>query len=102
MIKTFIADNNGEWQWDIHICTQARALSTNPLLHVATDAEGAAWTKCKSLLFDRKNALVIARKRWLTLEKFSEPIRDIATCTVTSRQDARTIYNNSIALITEA
>jgi hypothetical protein len=76
-------------------------LDNSPLLHAAGDIAGAAFTDCKTLVFDRRNALAVCRKRWLQLERFSDPIKDLTSMVVTSRQACATLYDDSVCLITE-
>ena len=58
-------------------------------------------TECVTIMFDPQYALVTGRKRWLRIEKYSDPIRDLVGATVTARQDSVTLYNDSIGVITE-
>jgi len=54
-----------------------------------------------TVVFDKDYALLSGRKRWLRIENYSDPIRDLVGATVTARQDSVTIYDDSIAVITE-
>jgi hypothetical protein len=54
-----------------------------------------------TIAFDKDYALLSGRKRWLRIENYSDPIRDLVGATVTARQDSVTIYNDSIGAITE-
>lgn len=56
---------------------------------------------CVTLVFDKDYALLTGRKRWLRIEKYSDPIRDLVGATVTARQDSVTVYDDAIAKITE-
>ena len=53
-------------------------------------------------MFDKNNALLSGRKRWMRIEKYSEPVKDLAGATVTFRQDSVNVYADSSATITEA
>ncbi len=64
--------------------------------------ENKAMTGCISVIFDKDYALLTGRKRWLRIEKYSDPIRDLIGATVTARQDSVTVYNDSIYVLTEA
>jgi len=55
----------------------------------------------KTVVFQKEYALLTGRKRWLRIEKYSNPIKDLVGATVTARQDSVTVYNDSIAIITE-
>jgi hypothetical protein len=54
-----------------------------------------------TIVFDKNYALLSGRKRWLRIENYSDPVRDLVGATVTARQDSVTIYDDSIAVITE-
>jgi hypothetical protein len=88
--------------FDFKISNLDVLINNSPPLHLSMDVKDAAFTKCKSLVFDRKNALVSARKRWLELTNYSEPVRDLQNAIVTSRMDCATLYKDSICLITES
>jgi len=76
-------------------------LNNSPELHASTDVEGAAFTDCITLVFDRNNALLTGRKRWLQINNYAEPVRDLAGATITARQDSVSLYDDSIYKITE-
>lgn len=61
-----------------------------------------AYENCRTVVFDKDYALLTGRKRWLRIEKYSDPIRDLVGATVTARQDSVTVYNDSICLIKES
>ena len=54
-----------------------------------------------SIMFQKDRALLTGRKRWLRIENYSDPIRDLVGAAITARQDSVTIYNDSIGVITE-
>lgn len=56
---------------------------------------------CTTVVFEKAYALLTGRKRWLRIEKYSNPIKDLIGATVTARQDSVTVYNDSIATLTE-
>lgn len=60
------------------------------------------WTECKSLMFDKDYAMLTGRKRWLRIEKYSNPIKDLAGATVTARQDSTTVYKDATCEISES
>jgi len=64
--------------------------------------DSGAGTSCETLVFDKDYALLSGRKRWLRIENYSDPIRDLVGATVTARQDSVTIYNDACANITES
>lgn len=55
-----------------------------------------------TLVFDKDYALLTGRKRWLRIEKYSDPVRDLVGATITARQDSVTVYNDSICKILES
>jgi hypothetical protein len=77
--------------------------STARPLHaaIATDARGAAMTNCISVVFDRTAALCTGRKRWMLIEDYANPIRDLEGAVVSCRQDSVTLYNDAIYRLTE-
>jgi hypothetical protein len=52
-------------------------------------------------MFDKAYALLTGRKRWMRIENYSNPVRDLKGAVVTFRQDSVSIYNDSIGVITE-
>lgn len=62
---------------------------------------GTAYEDLDSVAFAKDYALVTGRKRWLRIEKYSDPIRDLVGATITCRQDSVSIYNDSICQIRE-
>ncbi len=62
---------------------------------------GGDWTECISVIFDKDYALLTGRKRWLRIENYSDPVRDLVGATVTARQDSVTVYDDSICTMTE-
>ena len=71
------------------------------LMHASTDADGAAFTKCKTVVFDRRNALVAGRKRWMQIERYAHPTDDLTGAVVSARVDAVTAFADSIYVLTE-
>ena len=70
-------------------------------LHAAADVAGAAFTKCVTLVFDKNVAMVTARKNWLRIENYANPVEDLAGAVITGRQDSVTVVDEAIAVITE-
>jgi hypothetical protein len=54
-----------------------------------------------SFVFTKAYALLSGRKRWMRIENYSEPMKDLVGCVVSARQDSVTIYNDSICRIRE-
>jgi hypothetical protein len=76
------------------------AFSNTSALHLETDADGT-FTDCITLVFDKRNAVLTGRKRWMKLENYADPVKDLAGMTVTCRQGCVTLYNNAIYRLTE-
>jgi len=55
----------------------------------------------KTIVFTKDYAMITGRKRWLRIEKYSDPIRDLVGATITARQDSVTLYKDSIAYMYE-
>ena len=70
-------------------------------MHAAYPTDTTAMTNCITFLFDRNNALLTGRKRWMQLNNYSDPIKDLAGMTITCRQDSVTMYNDAIYKLTE-
>ena len=62
---------------------------------------GNAYEDLNSYVIDKDYALLSGRKRWLRIENYSDPVRDLVGATVTMRQDSVTVYNDSICRIRE-
>ena len=54
-----------------------------------------------TITFAKQYALLTGRKRWLRIENYSDPVRDLVGATVTARQDSVSIYKDAIHVITE-
>lgn len=76
-------------------------LNNSPKLHATSDGVGATMTDCVTVIFDRDNAMITARKSWLKMEEYSNPIEDLAGVVISGRQDSATKYNDSIFVLTE-
>ena len=51
----------------------------------------------KAVIFSKDFSLLSGRKRWLRVENYAEPIKDLQGATVSFRQDSVTVYNDAIA-----
>lgn len=74
--------------------------NNSPALHTGA-AAGTGMTDCVTLVFDKANALLTGRKRWMQINNYSDPVRDLAGATITARQDSVTLYDDAICVITE-
>jgi hypothetical protein len=104
---TFTQDAN-EWRNELVRTGFAPFLGLKPVLseittltHATGLSSGAAYADLNSFVFAKDYALLTGRKRWLRLENYSDPVRDLVGAVVSSRQDSITIYNDSICKITE-
>jgi hypothetical protein len=69
---------------------------------LGTGGAGAVMTKCVTLVFDRKQAMVTARKNWLRVENYANPVMDLAGAVISGRQDSVTVVDCAIGVVTEA
>lgn len=74
-----------------------------PMSEVYT-GDGALYlgSKWHSLVFNKANFTMTVRKRWMKLEKFSDPVRDLVGAVLTSRQASATLYNDASCETTES
>lgn len=87
--------------FDMKMQTMDVVFSTAPALHAAGDLSGAAFTDCKTMVFDRLNALLSGRKRWLRLERYADPVRDLAGAVIVGEQDTVSLYDDAVCRILE-
>ena len=66
-----------------------------------TKPGAVAYENCISLVIAKEYAMVTGRKRWLRIEKYSDPIRDLSGAVVTARQDSVTLYKDATYVCTE-
>ena len=59
-------------------------------------------TDCFTFVLDRSAALLCGRKRWLQLENYAEPTRDLAGIVISCRQDSVTLYKDATCEIEES
>ena len=71
------------------------------LLHTAPADLTSATSKLQTIVYDRKNALLTGRKRWMQIENYSNPMADLGGAIVTARQDSVTLYNDAICVLAE-
>ena len=69
------------------------------LVYSDTDylSNNQAYDTSKMIVFTKAYALLSGRKRWMRIENYSEPVRDLKGAMITFRQDSVTLYNDSIA-----
>ncbi len=75
--------------------------SNNDALHDG-GVPGTAMTSCVTIVYNRRNALVTGRKRWMEIRDYSNPVSDLDAAVVSCRQDSVTINDDAVATITES
>lgn len=103
---TFSQDATG---WRDHLMTEGyptRLLGMNVVYSecdMLTKALGVnnAFEDLNSYCLTKDYSLLTGRKRWLRIEKYSDPIKDLQGAAVTCRQDSVSVYNDSICRIRE-
>ena len=61
-----------------------------------------AFTNCISIIATKDYSLFSARKRWMRLEQYSEPVKDLTGAVISYRQDSVSLYKDSITTHTES
>jgi hypothetical protein len=69
--------------------------------HAAYPTDTTAMTACKTIVFDRNASLLTGRKRWMQINNYADPIRDLAGAVVSCRQDSVSLYDDSVYTLTE-
>ncbi len=54
-----------------------------------------------SFVLNKANAMLTVRKRWLKMEDYSDPVRDLVGVSITARQDQISVYNDASCEVTE-
>ena len=88
--------------FDFKVLNLDTLFSTSPQLHDSADVAEAAFTTCITVVFDRNNALLTGRKRWMEVKNYSNPIEDLAGAVISFRQDSVTLYKDAIYVLTES
>ena len=70
--------------------------------HAAYPTDTTAMTNCVTLVFDRYNSILTGRKRWMKIENYVQPFKDLAGATISCRQDSVSLYDDSIYVLTES
>ena len=58
-------------------------------------------SKNRVLIYSKEDAALCVRKRWLKIENYSDPVKDLVGATVTFREGYSTINKDAICLLTE-
>jgi len=59
------------------------------------------FTLAVTLVLDRSAALLCGRKRWMQIENYAQPMRDLSGVVISCRQDCVTLYKDASSEITE-
>jgi hypothetical protein len=68
----------------------------------ATSSETVMPTNVITYVFCKDYSYISGRKRWLRLEHYSDPVRDLVGAVISARQDTCSLYDESVCKITEA
>jgi hypothetical protein len=60
-----------------------------------------AYTDCKAVVMARQYGIVTGRKRWMRIENYSEPVRDLKGAVVSFRQDSVSLFKDAMCRFTE-
>lgn len=68
-----------------------------------TTGDGALYLSSKwhSFVLNKANAMLTVRKRWLKMEEYSDPVRDLVGVVISGRQDQISVYNDASCELTE-
>lgn len=69
--------------------------------HAAYPTDTTSMTNCITFIFDRNNALLTGRKRWMEMKNYADPVKDLDAMVISCRQDSVTLYNDSIYKLSE-
>ena len=58
-------------------------------------------SKYRTLVYNKNEAAVCVRKRWLKIERYSDPVKDLAGAVVSFREGYSTVNKDAICKITE-
>jgi hypothetical protein len=58
-------------------------------------------TNALSYVFCKNYSYISGRKRWLRIENYSDPVRDLVGAVISARQDTVSVYDDSVCKITE-
>jgi len=73
----------------------------NPVNRSSGDGALYLSSKWHSFVLNKANASLAVRKRWLKMENYSDPVRDLVGAVISARQEASCIYNDASCEITE-
>lgn len=58
-------------------------------------------SKWRTLVYNKAEAALTVRKRWLKIENYADPVKDLVGATITFREGYSTVNKDAICLITE-
>jgi len=78
-------------------------MKTYVIPEARTTGDGAMYTSSKwhSFVLNKANAMLTVRKRWLKMENYSDPVRDLVGAVISGRQDQISVYNDASCELTE-
>jgi hypothetical protein len=68
---------------------------------VYSDIDYLNTAAAKAVVFSKEFSLLSGRKRWLRIENYSEPVKDLTGAVISFRQDSVSLYKDSICTYTE-
>jgi hypothetical protein len=75
--------------------------SNNAALHATYPTDQTTMSDCVTIIFNRANALLTGRKRWMRIDNYADPRQGLVGAVVSCRQDSVTLHDNCIGVITE-
>jgi hypothetical protein len=73
--------------------------ATDGMWDIASPGTAQTMTNMLAFVFAKDYGWISGRKRWLRLENYSDPVRDLVGATITARQDTQSLYNTAQAKI---
>jgi len=68
---------------------------------VYSDIDYLNTAAAKAVVFTKEYGILTGRKRWLRVENYSEPVKDLTGAVVSFRQDSISLYKDAICTYTE-
>ena len=69
---------------------------------MATTVTSGLPAQSMSFEFCKEYSYISGRKRWLRMENYSDPVRDLVGAVISARQDTKSVYNESVAYLQES
>jgi hypothetical protein len=74
-------------------------------MNTAYQGDGALYVgaaKWHWFVLNKENATLTVRKRWMKIDNYADPIRDLVGAVISSRQESKCIYNDASCEVTSA